>query len=623
MIFEDNAAKTIMGMVRCFNALTVHDMEEKYNSRQDEVNVIEADTEQGRIVAVEKNNRFYPLNSLYSPQDASKQWAEQFDKPEINENSIIIVFGIADGKAILELSRQKMKSKIIVYEPCIDIFFKVMSFEEVMLLSQNENICIIVDGINDNYFFAVLQNVIDCSNYQLVVQSILPNYLELFKRKYQYMLEIYKNVVESLIFSRNTIIARGIEIQRNSYALTTDMINQRSIVQLMDIANKKGMQSIPAILVAAGPSLDKNVKELKKAKNKAFILVVDTALNTVLQNGIIPDMTISIDSRKPLVLFKNKMFKNVPIALAMNSNKDVVKLNISKHFYEIDEQSYLKRIFEKNKIKTEQLPTGGSVATSAFSLLHEMGFKTIILVGQDLAYPGGVEHTEKAYGRGNDNVNFEKKEYIEVEDNYGNKVLSETNMNLYRKWFENYIATYEDLSVINATEGGAKIAGTEFISLHEAIERYCTDEYEVSELLDIPPYLDESERTGIVGAIKNIPEQIKILEEYIGKAKKVYSKIDGLNGKGKTSSSQMNKAMAEIAQINEHIDGLYVSNMLQVYIAKTDYEIQAEVLKYKENDSALKLVNDFVEQGMKILDAYTEAITELRKDMPLVMADFE
>ena len=145
----------------------------------------------------------------------------------------------------------------------------------------------------------------------------------------------------------------------------------------------------------------------------------------------------------------------------------------------------------------------------------------------------------------------------------------------------------------------------------------------MSELLDIPPYLDESERTGIVGAIKNIPEQIKILEEYIGKAKKVYSKIDGLNGKGKTNSSQMNKAMAEIAQINEHIDGLYVSNMLQVYIAKTDYEIQAEVLKYKENDSALKLVNDFVEQGMKILDAYTEAIVELRKDMPLILADFE
>ena len=623
MIFEGNAARTIMGMVRCFNALTLHDMEEKYKDRQNEVNVIGADTEQGRIVAVEKNGRFYPLNSLYNPQNASKQWAKQFYRPEINENSVIIVFGIADGRSVLELSRKRKECTIIIYEPCQEIFWKAMECDEVAELTENDNICITVKGVNEEYFFHALQTVLNYSNYQLVVQSVLPNYLQLFKTEYKEMLEIYKSVIELIVFTRNTMILRGIEIQHNTYALTKDMIEQRSDVQLMDIIDKKKMNGLPAILVAAGPSLDKNVTQLKDIKNKAFIMVVDTALNTVLENGIVPDMTMSIDSRKPLVLFKNDKFKDIPIALSMNSNKDVVKLNASKHFYEIDEEGYLKKLLEANEKESVQLPTGGSVATSALALLHEMGFKTIILVGQDLAYPGGVEHTAAAYGKGNDNVDTKKKDYIEVEDNYGNTVLTEANMNIYRKWIENYIGAYSDLKVINATEGGAKIAGTEFISLHEAIERYCTDEYEVSGLLDIPPYLDESERSGIVQAIKNIPEQIEVLEEYIGKAQKIYSKIDGLNGKGKTNSSQMNRAMTEIAQINEHIDDLYVSNMLQVYIAKTDYEIQAEVLKYKENDSALKLVNDFVEQGMKILDAYMEAITELRKDMPLVMADFE
>lgn len=623
MIFEGNAARTIMGMVRCFNALTFHDMEEKYKGRQNEVNVIEVDTEQGRIVAVEKNNRFYPLNSLYNLQNASKQWSEQFDKPEINENSVIIVFGIADGRSVLELCRKRKECTIMIYEPCQEIFWKAMEYDEVAELAENANICITVKGVNEEYFFHALQTVLNYSNYQLVVQSVLPNYLQLFKTEYQEMLEIYKSVIELIVFTRNTMILRGIEIQHNTYALTKDMMEQRSDVQLIDIIDKKKMNGLPAVLVAAGPSLDKNVTQLKCIKNKAFIMAVDTALNTVLENGIVPDMTMSIDSRKPLVLFKNDKFKDIPIALSMNSNKDIVKLNTSKHFYEIDEGGYLKKLLEVNGKDSIQLPTGGSVATSALALLHEMGFKTIILVGQDLAYPGGVEHTAAAYGKGNDNVDTKKKDYIEVEDNYGNMVLTEANMNIYRKWIENYIGAYSDLTVINATEGGAKIAGTEFISLHEAIERYCTDEYEVSGLLDIPPYLDERERTGIVEAIKNIPEQIKVLEGYIGKAKKVYSKIDGLNGKGKTNSSQMNKAMAEIAQLNEQIDGLYVSSMLQVYIAKTDYEIQAEVLKYKENDSALKLVNDFVEQGMKILDAYTEAIVELRKDMPLILADFE
>lgn len=623
MIFEGNAARTIMGLVRCFNALTVQDVEQKYNSRHEDINVIEADTDKGKIFAVEKRNRFYPLNSLYDPQNASKQWAKQFNKPEINENSVIIVFGMADGRSLLELSHTKKDCTIIVYEPCQEIFWKAIQYDDIAELAENDNICLTIKGINDEYFFHALQTVINYSNYELVVQAVLPNYLQLFRAEYQEMLEVYKSVVELIIFTRNTMILRGIEIQHNTYALTKDMIEQRSVVQLKDIIAKKKMNGLPAVLVAAGPSLDKNVTELKYIKNKAFIMVVDTALNTVLENGIIPDMTMSIDSRKPLVLFKNDKFKDIPIALSMNSNKDVVKLNTSKHFYEIDEEGYLKKLLEAAGKDSMQLPTGGSVATSALALLYEMGFKTIILVGQDLAYPGGVEHTAAAYGKGNDNVDTKKKDYIEVEDNYGNMVLTEANMNIYRKWIENYIGAYSDLKVINATEGGAKIAGTEFISLHEAIERYCTGEYEVSELLDIPPYLNDGERLGIIEAIKNIPEQIKVLEEYIGKAKRVYSKVDRLNGKGKTNSPQMVKAMAEIAQLNEQIEELYVSGMLQAYMAKTDYEIQGEVLKYKENDSALKLVNDFVEQGMKILDAYTEAIAELRKDMPLVMADFE
>lgn len=129
-------------------------------------------------------------------------------------------------------------------------------------------------------------------------------------------------------------------------------------------------------------------------------MVVDTALNTVLEHGIIPDMTISVDSRKPLTLFKHKEYENIPIALSMNSNKEVVKKNHAKHFYEIDEQSYLKKIIENSGKEAVQLPSGGSVANNALSLLYEMGFEIMILVGQDLAYPGGVEHAEAAYGKG-------------------------------------------------------------------------------------------------------------------------------------------------------------------------------------------------------------------------------
>lgn len=622
MEFHGNAKRTVVGMTDCLTALSIEKMEKLYSNRTDLYHIIEVDTEQGKVLAVEKNNRFYSLNSFYDAQKAAEEWSEQFECDEMNDNSVIIVYGLSDGKSILKLCEKRPACRVIVYEPCQDIFWKAMEYKEVAELAERKNVCLIVKGVCEEYFFHALQSILDYSNFQLVVQAVLPNYLQLFRQEYQEMLDVYKSVVELIIFTRNTMILRGVEIQHNAYGLARDMMESNSIIQLVDIMKKKEMEDIPAILVAAGPSLDKNVEDLKKARGKAFLMVVDTALNTVLEHGIVPDLTISIDSRKPLNLFKNAEFKKIPIALSMNSNKEIVKKNHARHFYEVDEQSYLTRIIEKLGKDTIQLPSGGSVANNALSLLYEMGFRTIILVGQDLAYPGGVEHAEAAYGKGNDKIDTNKKKYIEVEDNFGNRVMTEANMNIYRKWIENYITAYDELKVINATEGGAKIAGTEFISLSEAIGQYCKKDFDEKQLLDIEPYFTEEERNKFICEIKEIPEEMGKLGQLIKDTQKLYRKVDSLNGKGKHNSMQMKKAMDEIAAYNEKIDESFVSCMLQAYVAQTDYEIQGELLKYKENESTLKLINDFVEQGQKLLNAYQDAIQQLKEDLPLIMEDF-
>lgn len=622
MEFHGNAKRTVIGMVDRLTALSIEKMEQLYSNRTDLYHIIEVDTEQGKVLAVDKNNRFYPLNSYYDTHKAAEDWAKQFECENINENSIIIVYGLSDGKSILKLCEKRPACRVIVYEPCQDIFWKAMEYKEVAELAEQENVCLIVKGVCEEYFFHALQSILDYSNFQLVVQAVLPNYLQLFRQEYQEMLDVYKSAVEIIIFTRNTMILRGVEIQHNAYGLARDMIESNSIIQLMNITNTKEMKDIPAILVAAGPSLDKNVEDLKKARGKAFLMAVDTSLNTVLEHGIIPDMTMSIDSRKPLNLFKKPEFENIPIALSMNSNKEVVKKNHARHFYEIDDQSYINGIIEKMGKKSMQLPTGGSVANNALSLLYEMGFRTIILVGQDLAYPGGVEHTEAAYGKGNDKVDTKKKNYIEVEDNFGNMVMTETNMNIYRKWIENYIAAYDDLNVINATEGGAKIAGTEFITLSEAIRRYCKKDFDTKKILDIEQYFTEEERKQFISEIRKMPEKIDEFGQLIRENQKLYKKVGSLNGKGKVNSLQMKKAMNEIATYNEKIEDSLVNRMVQAYITTTDYEILGEALKYKENESVLKLVNDFVEQGQKLLNAYQDAIPQLKKDMPLILEDF-
>ena len=55
-------------------------------------------------------------------------------------------------------------------------------------------------------------------------------------------------------------------------------------------------KGIPAIVVAAGPSLDKNIDLLKKIKGRFPIIAVDTALRHMIANGIKPDIVCAADS---------------------------------------------------------------------------------------------------------------------------------------------------------------------------------------------------------------------------------------------------------------------------------------------------------------------------------------
>lgn len=66
-------------------------------------------------------------------------------------------------------------------------------------------------------------------------------------------------------------------------------------------------------MVAAGPSLNKNIQVLKKAKNRLFILAVDTAVKPLIKAGIKPDAFITIDAKKSPDLIKIDGAETIPV----------------------------------------------------------------------------------------------------------------------------------------------------------------------------------------------------------------------------------------------------------------------------------------------------------------------
>lgn len=85
------------------------------------------------------------------------------------------------------------------------------------------------------------------------------------------------------VFNKNTELLRGAQIADNL---------MQNLPALLEGASVEGMQTyfgehldteVPAIIVSAGPSLDKNIRMLKRAKGHAFLIGVDSALKALLR----------------------------------------------------------------------------------------------------------------------------------------------------------------------------------------------------------------------------------------------------------------------------------------------------------------------------------------------------
>ena len=265
------------------------------------------------------------------------------------------------------------------------------------------------------------------------------------------------------------------------------------------------------------------------------------------------------------------------------------------------------------------METGGSVACNAFSIAVFLGFTEIILVGQDLAYPNGKEHTKDAYDNEAENKLKDGKRYFEVEDIYGGKVLTEENMDAYRLWFETQIVRYPKLHVIDATEGGAKIRGTEIITLKEAIDRECSElEYiNYAEMINsISKTYTEKELQEIVEQLYGIPNELKRLRRKIKSGIKQYEELksQGELRESERNSEKIRAIAKKIEKINQWIDNKPEIYLIHMYNYKDEYIVQEEVYDIKERMS--EELCSIAQNGIKMFNSYLNAMERLEKNLP-------
>ena len=576
----------------------------KNRKDQDKVSIIQNQKNED-IVVVKKENREWLMQSYYSAEDAARVWAEQYGDI-VTENTVFLIMGFGDGKAIQKLLEGNRETIIIVYEPCAEIFWKQFGKEALAELLESGRVFLTVNGINEALLIPYLETFVDYTNFQLMQIGILPNYDRVFETEYHWLMDQYLYVMKKIIMSRNTEICFNKEMVENQMALAEDVIKHYSVGQLDDILKKKNLCDMPAVLVSAGPSLDKNIDQLYTIQDQVFILAVDTSLNTVLNHGIIPDMTISVDGHKPLELFKNPKTKEIPIALSSRSNKEILPFISQKRFYELSSKELLAKLFHNIEKETVELPTGGSVANNACALLQRMGFQTIIFMGQDLAYPDKKTHTLQAYGE-YDTIDEKEKKYIKVLDVYGKEVYTEPNMLNYLKWFESFVSVFSSIRFIDATEGGAAIKGTEIKSMKWVSENIANKKYDKSIIWkNIPLFLDEEEQKNVHVLIEKNPENLKIVRSIVKEELELFDKL-----RIEKENKKIKKLTEKIIEMNKELEENPVFDMVRYYAIREDYEAKGAILKYDKKEKVEEQMCDLSNKGRKLFEGYMKAVEEL------------
>lgn len=558
--------------------------ESKFTNRVEEIHSIEARDGEYAIALTYKGKQ-YRLNSGYRPVEEAKKWAEQYKLQSLG--SVISMYGLGNGLFAKALVKKMQESdSLLIYEPSADIFIHAMNHYDLVSLIEDESVSITVEGLNDLEFHNEIGKRMELKNIKSQIQCIVPQYDILFPES---CVVFYKEIKSKYLATQtmiNTDIYLGKKNIDNIFANLKYIKDSNTIFDYRE----QFPEGTPALLVAAGPSVEKNIEQLKRAKGKVVIFAVDKILEYLLQSGVEPDFVVTVDPNKSLWSFTTRDNLTIPLVCMLESNPVILDKHKGKKVI-----SYLPLFLANTYSELEKVPPfmelSGSVATMAFTAIIEMGFEQIILVGQDLAYDGERSHAGRE-GKGNYGDDMDRMVTGVSEP----LVKSRYDWEIYINWYQDILVALPNIKVIDAKMNGAKIKGTDNMTLEEALDLWGKENIFCAEILkDMKLTFNEEEWLQF---LKILQKHLVVLNNIKVRSDKCIKKCDKLiieYKKGvlmKTSHSKA--AMKELKNASKFVNAQDIGLLIDMYLTSSAAEqlINLNQIADDAEADALKTIED-------------------------------
>lgn len=449
-----------------------------------------------------KQNDFYNLlykgEYLHNPQNPLGEAKEIFTQCENTPVTIHMIYGMGLGY-LFQYASVMSQGSVILFEPDLNILkiaFTLVDFSNDIL---KKNVYITND----------LEKTVEYLHQNSNTKNI-PLLLSTAAYRNLYQEEFYK-IVEKL----QTQVGRfNLDLkytQQRFYSLVKNIIsNIPSLAKDIPLSKISDFyKDKTAVVVSAGPTLDRNIETIKKYRNNIVLIVVGTAMKTLAKYNITPDFLCMIEAFDASKQIAGLDLSDINFVVEPYSNPKFREFKFKQVFSHISKNlpvnAFWSDLIGEN---TDEYLSKGTVSYTALNVARILGCSKIVLVGQDLAYVEGQCYSKDSaykdlqcsYNKDTNKWEIIAKNFDAFADAISNSPDKEERVKTANKRLENlnsslyyvngikgdkipsesvYAAFIEPLSeftkkfngitYINTSLVGAQIDGFENVSLEEAL----------------------------------------------------------------------------------------------------------------------------------------------------------
>lgn len=373
------------------------------------------------------------LHSNRNPMSEARRFAKRVYQ---QNQEHYLLYGWGMGYHVEALLEQNPDMDLIVYEPDLLLLYYSLTFGDWKTVLQK------VDIVWDpewKQFNSLIEN----------------RELILFRPEVSHIQQ------ESIRLSIENIVSRKDSIDAHEQLFYLNARENIRNCQFYADDLKSILEGKRIVIVAAGPSLDKNIEQLKEKPKDVVIIAVGTVYKLLVKKGIAIDYVIISDT-SIYHQIQGMEQSEIPILILATADRRVGQ-NYQGAKYLICQSGYKMAAEYAEKSGYICYDSGGSVATLALDFAIRMKAASIAFVGLDLAYEG-----KQAHATGTGKETYGGFDYHQVEGIHGELLNANQSFINYRTWMEHRIRREDvTMDIIDATEGGAKKEGFRIMTLKE------------------------------------------------------------------------------------------------------------------------------------------------------------